>query len=67
MQFSSLSEFFAMGGYGFFVWLSYSVGLFVLIGMWLVSRRSHKAQLQRLADFYQREAQQQNVGEDQTS
>lgn len=30
MQFDTISEFFAMGGYGFYVWLSYGVSAFLL-------------------------------------
>ncbi|MEG9500204.1 heme exporter protein CcmD [Mannheimia bovis] len=42
-QFESISEFFAMGGYGFYVWLSYAI-TFIAMGVliWL-SRREHKA------------------------
>ncbi len=31
MEFSSISEFFAMGGYGFYVWLAYSISFLSLI------------------------------------
>jgi len=31
MAFDSLADFFAMGGYGFYVWLSYGITFFVLI------------------------------------
>ncbi|WP_100655952.1 heme exporter protein CcmD [Alteromonas flava] len=31
MQFTSFSEFIAMGGYGFFVWLSFGVTVLVMI------------------------------------
>ncbi|WP_369601772.1 heme exporter protein CcmD [Hahella sp. SMD15-11] len=34
MAFESLSQFFAMGGHGLYVWLSYGVGLVVLIINW---------------------------------
>ncbi|MEG9531437.1 heme exporter protein CcmD [Mannheimia indoligenes] len=42
-QFESISEFFAMGGYGFYVWLSYAI-TFIAMGVliWL-SCREHKA------------------------
>ncbi|MEG9482526.1 heme exporter protein CcmD [Mannheimia sp. HC-2023] len=42
-QFESISEFFAMGGYGFYVWLSYAI-TFIAMGVliWL-SRREQKA------------------------
>lgn len=31
MAFSSIGDFFAMGGYGFYVWLAYGVSFFALI------------------------------------
>jgi heme exporter protein D len=31
MAFDSIADFFAMGGYGFYVWLSYGVSLFALL------------------------------------
>lgn len=31
MQFNSLSEFVSMGGYGFFVWISFGLSFFALI------------------------------------
>lgn len=37
--FASLQEFLAMGGYGFFVWLSFGVSLLLLVGLhWHASR-----------------------------
>lgn len=41
-QFDSLADFFAMGNYGFYVWLSYGIS-FVAIG-WLIwqSKREQK-------------------------
>lgn len=33
MQFDSINEFFAMGGYGFFVWLSFGVSFFALFAL----------------------------------
>ena len=44
VQFSSFSEFFAMGGYGLYVWLSFGIGLGCALLMWFVSLRS-KTQL----------------------
>lgn len=46
-QFNSISEFFAMGGYGFYVWLSYAI-TFVAIGalIWQ-SKREIKQTLQQ--------------------
>ena len=41
-QFNSLADFFAMGNYGFYVWLSYGIS-FVVMG-WLIwqSKREQK-------------------------
>lgn len=53
MAFNSLADFFAMGGYGFYVWLAYGIsflGLFVLIINTLVKRKKIlKAVNQRIA------------------
>jgi heme exporter protein D len=44
MQWNSLSEFFAMGGYAFYVWGSFGLTALVLIGeMWLIRRRRQRA------------------------
>jgi heme exporter protein D len=48
MAFSSVSDFFAMGGYGFYVWLAYGVSAFVMAGLVIEgrwARRSLKCQL----------------------
>ncbi|MEG9490673.1 heme exporter protein CcmD [Mannheimia indoligenes] len=42
-QFESISDFFAMGGYGFYVWLSYAVTFIAMGGLIWLSRRKHKA------------------------
>ena len=34
---SGLDTFFAMGGYGFFVWSSYAVAVLVIVGLFLWS------------------------------
>ncbi len=53
MAFNSLADFFAMGGYGFYVWLAYGIsflGLLVLIINTLVKRKKIlKAVNQRIA------------------
>ena len=44
MQWTSASEFFAMGGYGLYVWGSYSVALvLMLLEPWLALRRRRRA------------------------
>jgi heme exporter protein D len=44
MQFSSFSEFIAMGGYGFYVWLSVATTALLLIGL-ILSSISQRKQL----------------------
>ena len=40
MQFNSAAEFFAMGGYAFYVWGSFGVtGAAMLLEMWLIHRQ----------------------------
>jgi heme exporter protein D len=44
MQWSSTSEFFAMGGHGLYVWGSYGVAaLLMLVEPWLAARRRRRA------------------------
>lgn len=61
MAFSSVSEFFAMGGHAVFVWLAYGM-VVVTMTLYIVHLRSFKKrverQIQRLAE---REAQQAGV------
>jgi heme exporter protein D len=42
MQFDSISAFFDMGGYAFFVWLSYGVSALLLILLVYTSYNNHK-------------------------
>lgn len=42
MHFESLSDFLAMGGYAFYVWLSYGVTFTLLIGLTVVSVRKRR-------------------------
>ena len=46
MNWNSASEFFAMGGYGLYVWGSYAVTLVaLLVEPWLAARRHRRAAL----------------------
>ena len=50
MNWNSPSEFFAMGGYGLYVWGSYAVvAACMLVEPWLAARR-HRRSLQESAD-----------------
>ena len=50
---SSLSSFLDMGGYGVFVWPSFGLSALLLIGIFVLSTRSLKANRQALADLEQ--------------
>lgn len=57
-QFNSISEFFAMGGYGFYVWLSYAI-TFAAVGLLVwQSKREIKQTLQLAKKEQAREAHQ---------
>lgn len=43
------SEFFHMGGYGFYVWSSYALALIVLLVHIIQTKRRHRALLRELA------------------
>ena len=51
MSFDSWREFFAMGGHGFYVWLSYGLSLAVVLGNVLLTRSSRRRYLQEQADL----------------
>lgn len=42
-QFESISDFFAMGGYGFYVWFSYVVSFVAVVGLIWLSNREQKS------------------------
>ena len=37
LQFSSLDEFIAMGGYGYYVWLSFGISTFLILALWILT------------------------------
>ncbi|MCE9789818.1 heme exporter protein CcmD [Shewanella chilikensis] len=55
MQFQSLTEFFNMGGYAFYVWLAYGVTFVSLSLLILVSSMKKRRVLQEIASKVQRE------------
>ena len=55
MHFASLSEFFHMGGYAFYVWLSYGVTCSLLIGLVVISVGSRKRLFHDIVRKQQRE------------
>ena len=55
MQFDSISAFFNMGGYGFYVWLSYGVSLLMIGLLIFMSCQSHKKVKHKIAQRFNRE------------
>ncbi len=48
LQFSSISEFFAMGGYGFYVWISYGGFVVAMAAVLVASVSKRKNTLQNI-------------------
>ncbi|WP_206483401.1 heme exporter protein CcmD [Thalassotalea sp. G2M2-11] len=55
MQFSSLADFIAMGGHGFYVWLSYGVSAALLLGLVITSISNNKRIIKQIQQRQQRE------------
>lgn len=55
MQFDSIHAFFDMGGYGFYVWLSYGTSVLAIGSLIFFSIQNHKKTLQHIAQRYIRE------------
>ncbi|GAP76143.1 MULTISPECIES: heme exporter protein CcmD [Pseudoalteromonas] len=49
MEFNSFSEFLAMGGYGFYVWLSFGSCAFILIALLVTSLLEKRNVLKQVA------------------
>ncbi|WP_426359926.1 heme exporter protein CcmD [Pseudocolwellia sp. HL-MZ19] len=55
MQFDNINAFFDMGGYGFYVWLSYGVTALAIILLIILSKQKHKNTLLAINQRYTRE------------
>ncbi len=55
MQFNSFSDFLNMGGYGFYVWLSFGVSALLLIVLLISSKAGHQQIINSIAKRKQRE------------
>jgi len=55
MHFSSISEFFNMGGHGLYVWLAYGVFILVIGGNLMLPLLQTKSRLRELAQRIKRE------------
>ena len=51
MNWGSAAEFFAMGGYGLYVWGSYAMALLVMVAEPLLARKRHQQALRQAALF----------------
>lgn len=56
MFFQSWSDFWNMGGYGFYVWLSYGISLVTIAALIVQSIKARKSVLQQVLRETQREA-----------
>jgi heme exporter protein D len=56
MNWGSASEFFAMGGYGLYVWGSYAVAAAVMFLEPVLARRRHRNALGEVAESSQQES-----------
>lgn len=55
MQFESLSDFLAMGGYGFYVWLSFGVSAALIMALIFSSITGHTQVIKNIAIRQQRD------------
>jgi len=56
MQFDSFDAFWDMGGYGFYVWLSYGLTVLLLVLLVWFSQQGHSKAKKQIAKKLQREA-----------
>lgn len=55
MQFNSFSDFIDMGGYGFYVWLSFGAAAIILTVLLMSSKAGHQQIINQIAKRKQRE------------
>ena len=55
MQFDSFSAFLDMGGYGFYVWLSFGAAFGLLVLLFVISRSANQSTKQQIASQIKRE------------
>jgi len=67
MQFDSISAFFDMGGYAFFVWISYGVSAFLLAALIYTSHTNHTKAKRKIAQRLQREKKLRKAAEKQSA
>lgn len=57
MSFETLSDFFLMGGHALYVWLSYGVGFFIILVVYIQPILKRRTILQELSQRQRRDAQ----------
>ncbi|MBH0025674.1 heme exporter protein CcmD [Pseudoalteromonas sp. SWN29] len=67
MQFDSFSDFIAMGGYGFYVWLSFGTCVLILLGILVNSLRDTKRIMASVEQQIIREARIKKAKQEQVS
>ncbi|ATC81595.1 MULTISPECIES: heme exporter protein CcmD [Pseudoalteromonas] len=67
MQFDSFSDFIAMGGYGFYVWLSFGTCALILLGILFSSLRDTKRIMASVEQQVAREARIKKAKQEQIS
>lgn len=67
MQFDSFSDFIAMGGYGFYVWLSFGTCALILLGILFSSLRDTKRIVASVEQQVAREARIKKAKQEQIS
>ena len=67
MQFDSFSDFIAMGGYGFYVWLSFDTCALILLGILFSSLRDTKRIMASVEQQVAREARIKKAKQEQIS
>ena len=61
-----MAAFFDMGGYGGFVWPAYAIVAFVMVGLWIMSRRFQRTSSDELAALNPRTRRRQQESNDET-
>ena len=61
-----MAAFFDMGGYGTFVWPAYAIVAFVMLGLWIMSRRFQRTSSDELAALNPGTRRRQQASNDET-
>ncbi|MDP8101568.1 heme exporter protein CcmD [Phocoenobacter atlanticus] len=61
MFFQSWSDFFNMGGYGFYIWLAYGISFVALLGLAIQGMMSKKSLIKEIQREQQRKKRQQQI------